>query len=337
MRFFYADPGLLSDNGHYATYCRSITGELRKRGITPIILAHNQVDETLREELGALPFFERPTNWFSDGDPICGWLNAFHISAEATHKDLARLNDIGCNDIVYFSSIRPAQFYAIALWLNGSERERMPRIIAEFANDPGLYRTTDKTSFAIRDPRIEPTATLFRFTACRVSAGWQERLHLVTFEAVMSQVYSLLLKYPVGVLPTSICAMGPLRRRAHKSPITVSVLGVQRANKGYHLMPDVIGGLLQSYANIRVLVHNSTPAKVPDQQSAIRALAASDDRIIVDERVARPKIWACSKHPISFYVHMTQKYFMLRRRQLPGSRLQMPFLLLDLQTPRFID
>jgi hypothetical protein len=274
-------------------------------------LAYKGVDQALREELGALPFFEKFTNWFSDGDPVCGQLNAFHISAEATQQDLARLNDIDPIDVVYFSSIRPAQYYAIALWLKRIEPERMPRIVAEFANDPGLDRTTDKKSFVIRDPRIDPTATLLRFASCRTSSAWAGRLHLVTLETVMSQVYSLLLKYPVGVLPTSIRAMGPVRSRCQKRPITVSVLGVQRANKGYHLMPEVIRGLLQSYPDVRILVHNSAPAQMPEQQSAIRALATGDSRITVDERAVGPKIWAelfevsdlvlCPYHPETFY------------------------------------
>jgi hypothetical protein len=311
LRFFYADAGLLSNSGHYATYCREITSELRKRGITPIVLGYRKVDQRLREELGALPFFEKFTNWFSDGDPICGPLNAFHISAEAMQKDLTRLNDIGPNDIIYFSSVRPPQYYAIALWLRGIEAERMPRIVAEFANDPGLDRTADKRAFVIRDPRIDPTAMLLRFASCRTPSEWAGRLHLVTFETVMSQVYSLLLKCPVGVLPTSIRAMGPVRSRHQKRPVTVSTLGVQRANKGYHLMPEVIRGLLQSAVDVRILVHNSAPEQMAEQQSAIRALARQDSRITVDERVVGPKIWAdlfevsdlilCPYHPETFY------------------------------------
>jgi hypothetical protein len=311
MRFIFADPGLRDNAGHYATHCRWVTGELRKRGIAPTVLAYKKVDQALREELGALPFFDIFTNWFSDGDPICGALNAFHIAAEATHKNLASLADIGANDFIYFSSARPAQFYAIVRWLMEIPPERMPRVLAGFANDPGLDLTADKKSYAMRDPRDDPSAMLYRFVACRMAKSLAGRLHLATFEKVMSQVYGALLKYPVGVLPMLRVATGPLRKRGQKLPITISVLGVQRSNKGYHLMPDVIRGVLQAHPNVRLIVHNSAPADMPEQQKAIRAIAVNEPRVIVDERLVAPEIWAqlleasdlilCPYHPMTFY------------------------------------
>jgi hypothetical protein len=309
-RFFYADPGLLDNVGHYATYCRSITGELRRRGVTPIVLAYKGINPALSKELDAHPFFEKFTNWFSDGDPICGQLNAFHISAEATHKDLTRLSDINSTDLVYFSSARPAQLYSTILWLLSLPPERRPHVVIESANDPGLDRTADG-KLAVRDPRIDPTAMLYRFVGCRLSNSISDCLHMVTFEKVMSEVYTTLLKHPVGTLPTIICAAGPVHQRGQMLPLTVSVLGAQRANKGYHLIPDVIHGLLQSSPTVRFLVHNGAPAQMAEQQTIIRELAAKEPRIIVDERPAGPDIWKqllddsdliiCPYHPETFY------------------------------------
>jgi glycosyltransferase involved in cell wall biosynthesis len=310
MRIFYLDPGLLNNVGHYATYCRSISGELRKRGITPIVLAYKGIDPALGKELDAHPFFEKFTNWFSDGDPICGQLNAFHIAAEATHRDLARLSDIGPTDFVYFSSARPAQFYSAILWLASLTPDRRPHILIEFANDPGLDRTADN-KLALRDPRVDPTAMLWRFSGCRLSGDISGRLHMVTFERVMSEVYSALLKHPVSTLPTMLCAAGPVHQRGQMLPLTVSVLGVQRANKGYHLIPDVIRGLLSANPTVRFLVHNSAPAQMAEQQATIRELAAKEPRIIVDERPVEPDVWnqllkdsdliVCPYHPETFY------------------------------------
>jgi hypothetical protein len=134
---------------------------------------------------------------------------------------------------------------------------------------------------------------------------------MVTFEKVMSEVYGILLKHPVGTLPSLIHAIGPLHRRGQMRPLTVSVLGVQRANKGYHLVPDVIRGLLRSDPTVRFLVHNGAPAQMSEQQNAIRELAAQEPRVIVDERVAGPVIWRqllddsdlilCPYHPQTFY------------------------------------
>ena len=106
-------------------------------------------------------------------------------------------------------------------------------------------------------------------------------------------------------------ATGPLRKRGQNFPVTLSALGVQRPNKGYHLMPDVIRGVLQLHPNIRFLVHNSAPSYMPAQQGIIRALAQNDSRIVVDERLLTPGDWAkliqmsdlivCPYHPATFY------------------------------------
>ena len=55
------------------------TGEYKRR-IVPDVDAVSFVPvdfgrDSLRAELGAVPFFRALTAWLNDGDPICGWLN----------------------------------------------------------------------------------------------------------------------------------------------------------------------------------------------------------------------------------------------------------------------
>ena len=128
---------------------------------------------------------------------------------------------------------------------------------------------------------------------------------------MISDVYSALLRLTVDVLPMLRVATGPLRKRGENLPITVSVLGVQRPNKGYQLLPDVIRGVLRSHPNIRFLVHNSAPLDMPAQQAAVRALAQNDTRIAVDERLLTQRDWeklievsdliVCPYHAGTFY------------------------------------
>ena len=113
-----------------------ITHELRKRGITPTILVSKQTSPDFVQGTWATPFFERNTHWFSDGDPICGQMNAFHILAEALHKDLCTLPKLEPTDLVYVASARASQFYGLLLWLRGLRVEAMPHVVTEFANDP---------------------------------------------------------------------------------------------------------------------------------------------------------------------------------------------------------
>jgi hypothetical protein len=261
-------------------------------GVSPTVFAYKGVDKALCAEMGAVPFFDIFAYWASDGDPISGQLNAFHISAEVTHKNLSGLSNKDA-DLIYFNSVRPPQFLAILLWLARIPPERMPHVVVEFGTEPGLTRekSAKGVSYVIRDPRIDPRALFYRFAANRIPKSANHHLHLITFEKTVSQVYSALLNYPVGVAPVPIRAAAPLRRRANKRPITVSVLGHQRPEKGYHLMPDVIPRLLNDHPEICFLAHNGAPAQMPESQKAIRGLACKEPRLIVDERVATPDIW----------------------------------------------
>jgi glycosyltransferase involved in cell wall biosynthesis len=291
-RLVYVDPGLRDNLGHHANNCRAIVGESRSRGIDTAILAFTGIDAELRAELRAIPFFRVMTPWMNDGDPICGWLNAFHIGAEATREDLSRISDIAANDVVYLSSALPAQLMGVVGWMATLPPNRVPHVVVEFGIDPGLDpQPGGKGGFSIRDPRVDPRATLFRFTASRILESVAPRLHMMTFDESSSAAFRALMSKPVGVLPTPRIAVAP-RHRKGRRPITVAVLGHQRPEKGYQLMPEVAQRLLQSDSEIRVLCHNADPAGMKEVQLALRALAATEPRLILDERLAGDQVWA---------------------------------------------
>ena len=106
MRVIYADAGLVNEVGHHANSCRFIAGALRGRGHGVTVAAHRGVHADLAAELPAQPHFRLNTYWGNDGDPVCGWLNAFFIGANAFAEDLAAL---GPCDLLYANSILPAQ------------------------------------------------------------------------------------------------------------------------------------------------------------------------------------------------------------------------------------
>jgi hypothetical protein len=291
-RLFYADPGLRDNLGHHANNCRAIVGESRSRGIDTAILAFTRIDSDLRAELRAIPFFRVMTPWTSDGDSICGWLNAFHIGAEATREDLSRLNDVGANDIVYLSSALPAQLMGLIGWMATLAPNRVPHAVVEFGIDPGLDPQPGGNGGALstRDPRVDARATLFRFAAFRILERIAPRLHMITFDENSSAAFTALMGKPVGVLPTPRTATAA-RSRKGRRPITVAVLGHQRPEKGYQVMPEVAQRLLQSESEIRVLCHNADPAGMKEVQQALRALSATEPRLILDERLAGDQVW----------------------------------------------
>jgi glycosyltransferase involved in cell wall biosynthesis len=297
MRVIYADPGLRDNLGHHANSCRTILRELEQRGITVAVLALTGIIADLREELHAIPFFRAYTYWQSDGDPVCGWLNAFDSVVRATFEDLQRLQGIMAEDIVYLNSAQPAQFMALVKWLKSLPMEQRPHIVMEFGTDPGIDIVVgdggdlEKFSLRLRDYRTDPRAMFYRHAACQLTEPDLARFHMATFDKAASAVYALLLGRPVGVLPLPQFAQAAVSPRTGRRPITVSVLGHQRPDKGYHLMPEIARLLLAHEPAIRLLVHNGAPEAMARIQQEMRAHAAVESRLVLNEQAAGPELW----------------------------------------------
>jgi glycosyltransferase involved in cell wall biosynthesis len=293
MEFFYVDPGLRTDLGHHANSCRLITRELRARGIASRVFAHQSIDPALQSELAAVPHLRWWTYASVDLDPISGWLTAFLRVATETAQDLARLPPVAAGDVVFFNSVQPAQLMALLEWMRSFPPGRIPHVMAEFGTGPGLDYDVVPEGLRVRtrDPRQDPRAVLYRFSAGLMAGLDLTRLHLFTFEAMSSQLYSYLLKTPVQVLPLPHVATGPLADRAKRRPLTIAVLGHQRPEKGFALVPEIAERLLAQRPDIRMLVHNGAPDNMVPQQQALRALALTHKQLELDERVAGPELW----------------------------------------------
>jgi glycosyltransferase involved in cell wall biosynthesis len=292
-RFFYADPGLTDNLGHHANNCRFITSEARSRGMDVNILSFATIDAQLRAELDATPFFRALTAWLSDGDPICGWLNAFHVVAEITREDLSRIGNIGRGDVMYFSSALPAQLFALAQWMGAMPRDKLPLVVVEFGIDPGvdIMQGPDGIVYSFRDPRSDARGILYRSAAARIPPAILPWLQMITFDQGSSSSFCSVLGKHVGVLPTPHVATTPRRSRSGKRPITVAVMGNQRPEKGYQFMPEVARSLLKANPDIRILCHNANPDAMRETQEDMHEIAAKDQRLIMDERMAGGEVW----------------------------------------------
>jgi len=297
MRFFYADPGLLNNQGHHANSCRSICRELRQLDVKVVVLGCLEINPDLKTELGATPFFHGYTySTLSDGDPVCGPLSAFDLWPRIVAEDLQRLVSISAEDVVYLNSAQPAQFMGLIRWWKSLPDGYRPHVVMEFGTDPGAdVEEVDehgKATFHLRDYRIDPRPMFYRFAARHLSATDLRRFHMATFDETTSGVFSAVLGHPVGVLPLPQDSHLPLSSRVGHRPITVAVLGHQRPDKGYQLIPAIARALLDQEPGIRFLIQNSVPADMPKAHEEVRALANASDRVLVDERAVGGEPWA---------------------------------------------
>jgi hypothetical protein len=293
MRVFYADSGLSHDLGHHANSCRLMTAEWRARGCEVMIAAAGNVSPSLQAELGANPHFRVHTYWQGDGDPFCGWLSAFFHAAGRTQEDLLALGPFTPGDLLYVNSIQPAQLMALANLVQGLPPAARPRILAELGTGPGLdFDWQDGTlQFTPKDPRYDSKGVLYRFAATHLAAADPGDPVLTTFHQTCSAIYTHLLRRQVHTLPVPHQATHIGKHRAEQRQLTVGVLGHQRADKGYHLVPAIAMGLLQVRPDLQILIHNGAPGYMAEVQDCVRTLGASDARITVDERIADLTLW----------------------------------------------
>jgi hypothetical protein len=294
MNLVFADPGLLNNLGHHANSCRHVVLEARRRGIPSAVLAFNQVESFLQEELFAIPWFRCNPYGSYDSDPLCSWLSNFDIMSTTTQDDFSRLHGIGRDDLIFLNSAGPAQLAAMLSWVQSFPEEQRPTVIIEFGMYAGLVpKQTDQGFELTLCYQGDPRPLLFRYVAKKyLSKGEHPWLHMATFDAQASAIYERLFDHTVHTLPLSNQAVTGCRDRTGTRPVTIALLGHQRLEKGFGLLPELAGRLLALQPDIRILVHNGAPDLCVDLQNTLRDMAAADPRLILDERTAGPELWA---------------------------------------------
>lgn len=292
--FAYVDTALMNNLGHHANSARHISSEIRARGIPCAVLGYMDMDEALKGELYATPWFRCNTYAAYDTDPVCGWLVNFDIVSRTLAEDLNRIQGMARTDVLYVNSIQPAQFMGVVRWAQSRPRDERPTVIMEFGTDPGLQAidTPEGMRFAPQDTRVDARAVLLRYAARHLTPEDRDWLRLATFDAQSSSIFQMLLDFPVGTLPLPQQAVTPCRDRTGRRPITIGILGHQRGEKGFDKVPALVERLLAERNDIRVLVHNGWPDGMVTQQQQLRDLAARDSRLELDERTADGVLWA---------------------------------------------
>ena len=317
MNLVYADAGLASNLGHHAQSCRVITGAMRAAGHDVQVFGNVRVPYELSAELGIRSTFRFSCYDRPNADPVAGWLHDFLTLSGRTTDDLLHVAPNGA--AVYWNSAQPAQLHALLLYLN---RCRESRAVLEFGTGPGLAVTladTGELRAQFLPPDQNADGVLYRYCSFLLTDDVRERLTLVTFNDRTSALFSSVLDCPVQTFPIPRDGPETVRLRGKTSagtdaPLTVSFLGHQRGEKGYHLVPAVVRRVL-TYAKwqtrpVRFLIHNGGK-QTPAEQDEVRRLTVEyPDVVDVDEREADGTVWqelldrsdliVCPYHPEAF-------------------------------------
>jgi glycosyltransferase involved in cell wall biosynthesis len=298
MNFIYLDPGLVNFAGHHATFCRNLVDSLYRRGHTVSIYSSVAVTKNVQHELKAVPLFRaNPYNQYwaeyeTTPDPICGWLRSFEVIWQATVQDLTRLKP-SQEDVIYWNSAFPAQLTALAHWLGSLTEDRRPRAVVELNLDSGaiLKNEGGKEYFEIPDPQVNEKPFLWRYAGMLLSdPKIRGHIKLINFESSTIPAYQYLLRQSVERWNPPFCASGNVQSRVGKRAFAVGLLGYQREEKGFTLVPDLARRLLSERQDIALLVHNAEPAFMWKTQLDLRELAARESRLVLMEG-AIPDRW----------------------------------------------
>jgi glycosyltransferase involved in cell wall biosynthesis len=299
MNFIYLDPGLINFAGHHAAFCRNLVNSLCRRGHTVSIYGNVAVAKNVQHELKAMPLFRANpyTQYFPEHemapDPICGWLKNFEVVWQATVRDLSQLKLPSPDDVIYWNSAFPAQLTALAHWLGSLPEDRRPRAVVELNLDSGaiLKNEGGKECFEIPDPQVNEKPFLWRYAGMLLSdPKIRSRIKLINFESSTIPGYEYLLREPVEAWNPPFCASGNVQSRVGKRAFAVGLLGYQREEKGFTLVPDLAKRLLSERQDIALLVHNAEPAFMWKTQIDLRELAAREERLVLMEG-AIPDRW----------------------------------------------
>lgn len=294
-RFIYIDPSLQGNVGHHANVCRLITREMAARGFEVRIFASERIEPGLQSELQAHPLFR----WNAYAAPWCaqdrlaGWLRDFETISADTFTDLTRIgHDISCDDIVYFSQAMPAQLRAVIQWAEQFQTTSRPWIFVEFATEPGVQVSPDGQTVSILNPFADPRGVLYRHAAGYLSEELCERVFLGTYDQEISRLFTFLVRRTVQHFPLPQRRVNPLRRRQRGETITVGILGHQREDKGYNLVPQIAERLLAEIPDVRLLVQNGAAWQMPGPQAQLTSLAAIHFMLELDDQPADLVRWA---------------------------------------------
>ena len=301
MNFVYIDPGLINYAGHHTSFCRHLTRALRQHGHTVSIYGNRYMVDSIRRDLNATPVFranpytEYVPEHHTEADPICGWLKAFEIIWQATLEDLGFVKEPSPDDLIYWNSAFPPQLVALTHWLKRLPDARRPKVILELNLDSGIEAGRDeegKLQFQVPDPRLKQRPTLWRYAALLLNdPGLRDRIKLINYEATTIAGYEYLMKQPVEAWVPPFAGLEAAHSRVGKRAFAIGILGYQREEKGFKLVPELVKRLLDARRDIAILVHNCDPAFMADVQAELRKMASCFDRLVLREGPLAPGGW----------------------------------------------
>lgn len=263
--FVYADQDLVSFGSHHFNYCAAVAGEFRSRGIATTVLANRGVDERIRTELSAVPFFS--THSYSRPGPrtfakLCGdWVGPLQIVSSnfQVYRELraARAQFVDPDTLIFAASCNYLDLAAWLRWMGELDKRCRPNLVIMLRFSP--------YGDGWLDTRLLFYRTIFRLLKNLILSS-ERCLHFVSDSRALANCYEKELGITVDVVPIphatmTACApgVGSFISSPVRPPLRLIVPGQIRKEKGYDLLLRMVPFLRQHKNSLRITVHIGSP------------------------------------------------------------------------------
>jgi glycosyltransferase involved in cell wall biosynthesis len=266
-RYFLADPSLISFSGHCYEYLASLAAPLQERGHDVVVLGNVEVDSFLRDERSVAPCFRL---WCDERFETPEQTRAVH---EQTIRDdllsMTREFQVNDSDVVVINTLRHWAIRGVVDWLEVLPARRRPvtALILHFTAFPDP-NASEGSEFLYREAfhRIETSV-------CR------DRIVLTADSELLISEYSLInpgLIFHLAPIPHAKVHgtdRDTLARIKAGDKIRIGYVGEARTNKGFDLLPRLLGRAKDMRLTERIELHIHAYCGNPTQPFYRRTLS----------------------------------------------------------------
>lgn len=264
MTWFLLDSGLLKQEGHHDHFAKGFCREARRRNWPGMVLSHKNVDQALRDELGAVPTFSESLYSRYEGDPYDAGLHRFATIQRCFSHDLNALDiAVSEGDLMLIPTATPAEVAGLGAWLKA--RKLHPRVA-------GIFHWGDEKSLA---PGSLESAMMRMASRSVADAGPRDVWWAATHSSLCRSVSQIM--EMTTILEPSLTFFEPLQvwEPGRRDRLNVGIFGGGRAAKGIERVPILIESALSRNERISFTIH--AHGLCNDLRSTFSTLSLSND------------------------------------------------------------
>lgn len=243
MRVLIVDPALRSMGGHHYNAVQRLQHELAALGVEAPCLGSAYADRTAIDGLLCNPVFTRSVYGRSYGDP-----REFARDVAETGRQLAQaLRRSGVPDLVILPCCDQVLAAALACHLKRLRSTARPHVLLWLLYGPHHLMEPDGGSAIALHREARDAFAALAAEAAGVRAYCET--------AAMAEFYRALVPFDVGVMPgPGLTARARSARTVGGAPV-VSCIGFANRAKGYRLLPEAVGLVLERHPDARFMIH----------------------------------------------------------------------------------